>query len=172
MELPRLQKTKTQTASQSSSASPQKLERAEGGRVLSDTNIIWRPSMVAKSVIMLAALGTRTSAFFVPGLSRIGPWTGVRRVTAASRTRVGRLLAVDATAAEALPSVAEVAASEALSVKSTFLQTLVERGFYHQCTNVKGLDHKLCTGEVVKAYLGFDATADRCVHDNKCNASV
>lgn len=64
------------------------------------------------------------------------------------------------------PASAADTSSEAVSVKSPFLQTLVERGFYHQCTNVAGLDDKLRTGEVVKAYLGFDATADRsvCVH--------
>lgn len=62
----------------------------------------------------------------------------------------------------AVPASVAVEANEPVSVKSPFLQTLVERGFYHQCTNVEGLDEKLRAGEVVKAYLGFDATADRC----------
>lgn len=44
------------------------------------------------------------------------------------------------------------------SFKSSFLQTLLERGFLHQCTDFKGLDEKF-TGGVAKAYLGFDATA-------------
>lgn len=111
---------------------------------------------------MLAALGTRTSAFFVPSMSRIGHWNAVRRVTAgaASRTRVGRLLAIDAV--EVCPDIAKETVTETVSVESPFLQTLVERGFYHQCTNVAGLDEKLGNGEVIKAYLGFDATADRC----------
>jgi hypothetical protein len=36
------------------------------------------------------------------------------------------------------------------------------RGFFHQCTDLQGLDKKLCegTGADVSAYLGFDATAD------------
>lgn len=41
---------------------------------------------------------------------------------------------------------------------STFLQTLLERGYIHQCTDFKGLEEKLVT-TTVSAYLGFDATA-------------
>ena len=41
---------------------------------------------------------------------------------------------------------------------SKFLQTLLERGYIHQCTDYKGLDEKFQTS-VVPAYLGFDATA-------------
>lgn len=44
------------------------------------------------------------------------------------------------------------------SFKSPFLQTLLERGFIHQCTDFKTLDEKFTT-TTVKAYLGFDATA-------------
>ncbi|CAM9421208.1 unnamed protein product [Chrysoparadoxa australica] len=44
-------------------------------------------------------------------------------------------------------------------LKSPFLRTLVERGFYHQCTDIKGLDEKMEEGQI-GAYLGFDATAD------------
>lgn len=114
--------------------------------------------------MMLAAFGTRTSAFCVPSLARTGHWNALRRIAvdSASRTRVGRLLAVDSSSGvEARPIVADETVNETPSVKSPFLQTLVERGFYHQCTNVSGLDEKLGTGEVVKAYLGFDATANR-----------
>lgn len=115
--------------------------------------------------MMLAALGTRTSAFCVPSLARTGHWNALRRITvdSASRTRVGRLLAVDSSSgiAEARPIVADETLNESTSVKSPFLRTLVERGFYHQCTNISGLDEKLGTGEVVRAYLGFDATANR-----------
>ena len=42
--------------------------------------------------------------------------------------------------------------------KSSFLQTMSERGFIHQCTDFKSLDDKLAK-ETVHAYLGFDATA-------------
>lgn len=43
--------------------------------------------------------------------------------------------------------------------KSSFLQTLKDRGFIHQCTDFRALDDKLCAGPPVSAYLGFDATA-------------
>jgi tyrosyl-tRNA synthetase len=43
--------------------------------------------------------------------------------------------------------------------KSEFLQTIMERGFFHQCTDLEGLDEALSQGEPVTAYLGFDATA-------------
>lgn len=120
-----------------------------------------RSAMIAKSVVMLAALSTRALAFCVPSLPRTGQLTPVRRVTAT----VGRLpAAVDARPdISTVSSVISEAATDTPSVKSAFLKTIVERGFYHQCTNVEGLDDKLATGEVVKAYLGFDATADRCV---------
>jgi tyrosyl-tRNA synthetase len=42
--------------------------------------------------------------------------------------------------------------------QSTFMQTLLERGFIHQCTDFKALDEKFTSGTVA-AYLGFDATA-------------
>lgn len=121
-------------------------------------------SMVLRSIVMLAALGARTSAFHIPVVSRTGHWNALRRVTAdsVSRTQVGRLLAVESAAVGVeVPANAADTTNNVVSVKSPFLQTLVERGFYHQCTNVEGLDEKLLTGEVVKAYLGFDATADR-----------
>ena len=116
--------------------------------------------------MMLAAFGTRTSAFCVPSLARTGHWSSLRRIAidSTSRTRVGRLLAIDSSSSssvEARPIVADETVNETPSVKSPFLQTLVERGFYHQCTNISGLDDKLGKGEIVKAYLGFDATANR-----------
>lgn len=43
-------------------------------------------------------------------------------------------------------------------LKSEFLNTLQERGFLHQCTDLETLDKKLCS-EIVTAYIGFDATA-------------
>jgi len=42
--------------------------------------------------------------------------------------------------------------------KSGFLTTMRDRGFIHQCTDFKTLDHKFSNG-IVTAYLGFDATA-------------
>lgn len=50
--------------------------------------------------------------------------------------------------------------AEALKqLKSSFLQTLRDRGFLHQCTSILDLDAKLCES-TQSAYLGFDATAD------------
>lgn len=43
--------------------------------------------------------------------------------------------------------------------KSDFLQTLEGRGFIHQCTDAEALDD-LAKGQVIPAYIGFDATAD------------
>src|SRR5579862_5277344 len=43
--------------------------------------------------------------------------------------------------------------------KSEFLKVLTERGYIHQCTDAKALDHKAAQG-IVTAYIGFDATAD------------
>lgn len=109
---------------------------------------------------MLAALSTRTLAFSFPFVARTSHWKAGR----ATSTRVSRLLAVEA-GVESRPAagVAKEIASSDVSVKSSFLQTLVERGFYHQCTDLEGLDNKLSSGDVITAYLGFDATADRCV---------
>ena len=50
--------------------------------------------------------------------------------------------------------------AEALSkVQSTFIQTMRDRGFLHQCTNLEELDKVMMEG-TISAYLGFDATAD------------
>ncbi len=45
------------------------------------------------------------------------------------------------------------------SLRSDFLRTVTERGFFHQCTDLEGLDSRLAAGPVV-AYIGFDCTAD------------
>ena len=44
--------------------------------------------------------------------------------------------------------------------KSEFLQTIRERGFFRQCTDLEALDARLMRGDPVSAYIGFDATAD------------
>ena len=41
----------------------------------------------------------------------------------------------------------------------SFLETIRERGFLHQCTDADGLD-SLLGGPPVPAYIGFDCTAD------------
>ena len=43
--------------------------------------------------------------------------------------------------------------------KSDFLNTIIERGFLADCTDVQGLDEALVEG-VVPAYIGYDATAE------------
>jgi tyrosyl-tRNA synthetase len=44
------------------------------------------------------------------------------------------------------------------TVKSDFLQVMIDRGFFYQCSDLEGLDEKLST-EIVTGYLGFDLTA-------------
>jgi tyrosyl-tRNA synthetase len=43
--------------------------------------------------------------------------------------------------------------------RSEFIDTLVRRGFLHQCTDLDGLDAAAADGRIV-AYIGFDCTAD------------
>jgi tyrosyl-tRNA synthetase len=44
-------------------------------------------------------------------------------------------------------------------MKSELLNTLTERGFVHQATNMEGLDQLLTNEQGVKIYIGFDPTA-------------
>lgn len=44
-------------------------------------------------------------------------------------------------------------------VKSKFLSAAINRGLFHQCTDLLGID-KLVSGKPIHAYIGFDATAD------------
>eukprot|EP00934_Nitzschia_sp_Nitz4_P009050 Nitzschia sp. Nitz4//scaffold168_size48592//24537//26063//NITZ4_007050-RA/size48592-processed-gene-0.36-mRNA-1//-1//CDS//3329538321//9040//frame0 len=47
------------------------------------------------------------------------------------------------------------------ALESPFLQTMRDRGFLHQCSGIADLDQTFTEeGQVVSAYLGFDATAD------------
>ncbi|MCH9671228.1 MAG: tyrosine--tRNA ligase, partial [Gammaproteobacteria bacterium] len=45
------------------------------------------------------------------------------------------------------------------AVKSEFLSAVQARGYFHQATNLEGLDAKAASGSLV-GYIGFDATAD------------
>ncbi len=45
------------------------------------------------------------------------------------------------------------------SYKSEFVETLVSRGFLHQCTDLEALDGRAADGTIT-AYVGYDATAD------------
>ena len=55
-------------------------------------------------------------------------------------------------------------ADELANLESSFLKTMRDRGFLHQCTNIVELDKALAAslaeGGATSAYLGFDATAD------------
>ncbi len=44
------------------------------------------------------------------------------------------------------------------SYKSEFVQTVVERGYLHQCTDIEALD-ALAAKQIITAYIGFDCTA-------------
>lgn len=44
------------------------------------------------------------------------------------------------------------------SVRSEFLQTVMARGYLHQCTDLSALDAAAVAGPVT-AYIGFDCTA-------------
>ncbi|MFY8094315.1 MAG: tyrosine--tRNA ligase [Niveispirillum sp.] len=44
------------------------------------------------------------------------------------------------------------------NIKSEFLRVMVERGYYHQATDLEALDKQLTDG-IVTGYIGFDATA-------------
>lgn len=44
-------------------------------------------------------------------------------------------------------------------VKSDFLNIMIERGFFHQCTDLENLDKEFLKGPVI-SYNGYDATAD------------
>lgn len=45
-----------------------------------------------------------------------------------------------------------------MNYKSDFLNVMEQRGFLNQCSDLEGLDSKLCEG-TQSAYIGFDATA-------------
>jgi tyrosyl-tRNA synthetase len=43
--------------------------------------------------------------------------------------------------------------------RSDFLKAIVDRGFFHQCTDLEGLDEEFAS-RMVTGYIGFDCTAD------------
>ena len=112
--------------------------------------------LVYRGPQMLASL---TFAFFLCN-SVLGMRTSITRELSSSRSKylrvasrfsTKRLKAVTEDNAEPPDSMPE-------SFRSPFLQTLLERGFIHQCTDFKTLDNEF-TNTTVSAYLGFDATA-------------
>jgi hypothetical protein len=99
-----------------------------------------------------------------PLVKTAGRRTG-RSLASSTARRIEENPAVTAAAAAApaaVPTDSSIYAQQAdelAKVKSPFLQTLRDRGFLHQCTNIEELDKKLESGTQL-AYLGFDATAD------------
>ena len=73
-------------------------------------------------------------------------------MTSHSRRQASTLTAADHATGEVIQDAIPT------SFKSSFLQTLLERGYIHQCTDFKTLDEK-CVNGGITAYLGFDATA-------------
>ena len=74
---------------------------------------------------------------------------------------------VDASASKEAAEIGDFAGDTKLSDKETaelkhpFLQTMRDRGYLFQCTNLKGLDAAMGEQKTgFSAYLGFDATAD------------
>ena len=65
---------------------------------------------------------------------------------------------------ETSTSIYDVQAEALAKIQSPFLQTMRDRGFLHQCTNIEELDKSMMEkskeGGALSAYLGFDATAD------------
>jgi tyrosyl-tRNA synthetase len=65
---------------------------------------------------------------------------------------------------ESSSSIYDVQAEALAKVESSFIKTMRDRGFLHQCTNLVELDKALMEktkeGGALAAYLGFDATAD------------
>lgn len=65
----------------------------------------------------------------------------------------------DVNSTELSSSIYDTQAESLSKVQSKFLQTMRDRGFLHQCTNLEELDDIMSKG-TISAYLGFDATAD------------
>lgn len=65
----------------------------------------------------------------------------------------------DVASTEPTSSIYDTQAESLSKVQSKFLQTMRDRGFLHQCTNLDELD-KIMNEGTISAYLGFDATAD------------
>lgn len=65
----------------------------------------------------------------------------------------------DVASTEPSSSIYDTQAESLSKVQSKFIQTMRDRGFLHQCTNLEELDKAMMEG-TISAYLGFDATAD------------
>jgi len=55
---------------------------------------------------------------------------------------------------------AQLSPDAVAKLRHPFLQTMRDRGYLFQCTNLDALDESMTKDEQFSAYLGFDATAD------------
>jgi tyrosyl-tRNA synthetase len=81
-------------------------------------------------------------------------------IEAATTPSTSNVLDIAATEDDNKKSLSDTTVVGVENVQSSFLQTMRDRGFIHQCTNLLELDAKLHGSAMVSAYLGFDATAD------------
>lgn len=112
------------------------------------------------AMILFHAALTAVRSF--PLVKTAGRRTGRSLASSTARRIEENPAATAAATAPAAPTDSSIYAQQAdelAKVKSPFLQTLRDRGFLHQCTNIEELDKKLESGTQL-AYLGFDATAD------------
>ncbi|KAG7347641.1 tyrosine tRNA synthetase [Nitzschia inconspicua] len=89
----------------------------------------------------------------------------IRRMSATANppsptTGTTELEEVDVSSSSSSSSIYVQEADTLAGLQSTFLKTMRDRGFLHQCTNIAELDQQLLNNAPVSAYLGFDATAD------------
>ncbi|KAL3792247.1 hypothetical protein ACHAWO_006066 [Cyclotella atomus] len=109
--------------------------------------------------LTITARASRAFAFApsaVTTLSRSSPAIASTKATPSSPSRLF-------STTEEIDTAASSTTDETANLKSPFLQTMRDRGFLFQCTNLSELDTLLSSPETspgLPAYLGFDATAD------------
>jgi len=122
------------------------------------------------AVISLVACMATSAKAFVHSSSRphsmirIMTNTNTRSIASASPFPTRRFLSEGTSGEEEedATSSAQIDPDVLENVKDPFLQTMRDRGFLFQCTNLKDLDDYMSSsdGKPTSAYLGFDATAD------------
>ena len=87
----------------------------------------------------------------------------VAEVGSSSTRRVNQKLVVTLRRKASNGKLSAPQVATALGFRSEFLQAVGERGFLDNCNDIQALDKLLAEKKAVKAYIGFDATAD-CLH--------
>lgn len=90
----------------------------------------------------------------------IGLSSSTSETTTTTRTKTATTTTTDDSHTVSSTSIYAQEAEALQKLQSSFLITLRDRGFLHQCTNIMGLDELLSSKTIRAAYLGFDATAD------------